>query len=60
MPIEEYGDQIGHHIVPAIDGAGEIVEAWLGLWFFVNTVCILMRMQASGFSTWVSLARRVK
>jgi hypothetical protein len=28
MPIEEYGDQIGRHIVPAISGAGEIVEAW--------------------------------
>jgi len=30
VPIEEYGDQIGHNIVLAIGGAGEIVEAWLG------------------------------
>jgi len=30
VPTEQYGDQIGHQIVPAIDGAGEIVEAWLG------------------------------
>jgi len=30
VPIEEYGDQIGRHIVPAIGGVGEIVEAWPG------------------------------
>ena len=30
MPIEQYGNQIGHQIVPAIGGVGEIVEAWLG------------------------------
>ena len=30
VPIEEYGDQIGRHIVPAISGVGEIVEAWPG------------------------------
>jgi hypothetical protein len=29
-PIEQYGDQIGHHIVPAIGYTGEIIEAWLG------------------------------
>ena len=30
MPIEQYGDQI----VPAIGGAGEIIEAWLGAALF--------------------------
>ena len=30
VPIEQYGDQIGRQIVPAIGGAGEIVEAWPG------------------------------
>ena len=29
-PIEQFYDQIGHHIVPVIDGVGEIIEAWLG------------------------------
>ena len=29
--IEQYGDQIGHHIVPAIGYAGEIIEVWLGV-----------------------------
>ena len=27
VPIEEYGNQIGRHIVPAIGGIGEIIEA---------------------------------
>ena len=30
VPIEQYGDQIGHHIVPAISDAGETIEAWSG------------------------------
>ena len=30
VPIEQYGDQIGRQIVPAIGSAGEIVEAWPG------------------------------
>ena len=34
MPIEQYGDQIGHQIVPTIGGAGEIIEAWLGAALF--------------------------
>jgi hypothetical protein len=34
VPIEEYGDQIGHHIVPTIGGAGEIVKAWPGAMVF--------------------------
>jgi hypothetical protein len=34
VPIEEYGDQIGRHIVPAIGGVGEIVEAWWGAMVF--------------------------
>jgi hypothetical protein len=29
-PIEQYDNQIGCHITPAISGAGEIIEAWLG------------------------------
>jgi hypothetical protein len=34
VPIEEYGDHIGHHIVPAIGGTGEMVEAWSGAMIF--------------------------
>ena len=34
MPIEQYGDHIGHQIVPTIGGAGEIIEAWLGAALF--------------------------
>ena len=30
MPIEQYGNQIGRQILPAIGGAGEIIEAWPG------------------------------
>jgi len=30
VPIEQYGDQIGCQIMPAIGGVGEIIEAWLG------------------------------
>jgi len=30
VPIEQYGDQIGCQIVPAIGGVGEIIEAWPG------------------------------
>ena len=30
VPIEQYGDQIGRQIVPAIGGTGDIIEAWLG------------------------------
>ena len=30
VPIEQYGDQIGHQIVPAISDTGEIIKAWLG------------------------------
>jgi hypothetical protein len=29
VPIEQYGDQIGCQIVPAIGGVGEIIKAWL-------------------------------
>ena len=36
MPIEQYGDQIGCQIVPAIEGAGEIVEAWPGPMVFLE------------------------
>ena len=34
MPIEQYGDQIGHQILLAISGVGEIIEAWLGAMLF--------------------------
>jgi len=60
VPIEEYGDQISRHIVRAIGGAGEIVEAWLGAVVSANTVCIPVSKQAFGLSTWVSLSRRAK
>jgi hypothetical protein len=60
VPIEEYADQIGCNIVPAIRDVGEIVEAWPGLWFSMNTVCIPVSKQASGLLTLVNLARRVK
>ena len=36
VPIEEYDGQIGHHIVPAIGGAGEIVKAWPGAMVFLE------------------------
>jgi hypothetical protein len=46
--------------MPAIGGEGEIVEAWSGLWFFMNTVYIPVSKQASRLPTWVSIARRAK
>jgi hypothetical protein len=34
VPIDEYGDQIGHHIMPAIGGVGKVIEAWPGAVIF--------------------------
>ena len=30
VPIEQYGNQIGHQIISTIGSKGEIIEAWLG------------------------------
>ena len=36
VPIEQYGDQIGHQIMPAISDTSEIVEAWSGPMVFLE------------------------
>jgi hypothetical protein len=60
VPIEEYGDQIGRHIGPAIGGAGLIVEAWLGAMVFREYGLYLGEQARLRVADWVSLARRAK